>query len=243
MTRAALAAEWMKLRSTRSPYACLLSVAAVTLGLAAAVGVVFAESGEPPTRERILAGLLGYGLVIFMAMSGLGASGEYGTGTVGVTFVVLPGRARVVAAKAAVFAAVCAVTAAVLTPLALLVGSATAGSPVDWPGSVRLLWGAPLVSAITAVIAVAVGFLLRRTAAVLTAVIIWPLLIEGLTTLVPRVGGRLATLMPFTNAHLFLGESQGLTFLWGPAAALLWFTGFGAALLALAMWTVNVRDV
>jgi ABC-2 type transport system permease protein len=243
MTRAALGAEWIKLRSTRSPYACLLSVAAVTLGLAAAVGVVFAEAGETPTRDRVLAGLLGYGLVIFMAMAGLGASGEYGTGTIGVTFVVLPSRVHVVAAKAAVFAMVCAVTAAVLTPLALLTGAATGGTQVDWSGSARLLWGAPLIGAITAVIAVALGFLLRRTAAVLTTVIIWPLLIEGLTTLIPKVGGRLATLMPFANAHLFLDDSQGLTFLWGPFAALAWFAGFAAVLLGLAMWSVNARDV
>jgi ABC-2 type transport system permease protein len=73
-------------------------------------------------------------------------------------------------------------------------------------------------------------------------VVIWPLLVEGLTTLVPRVGDRLATFMPFANAYLFLGDSQGLPFSWSALGGLLWFTAIAAAVTGAAVWLITTRD-
>ncbi|RZU51334.1 ABC-2 type transport system permease protein [Krasilnikovia cinnamomea] len=241
--RESLAAEWLKLRSVRSTYVLLGSVVMVTVLLAAAVGASASGAHDPVRRNDLLVGLLGYGLVIYMALSALSVSQEYSSGTIRTTFGVLPHRGFVVVVKASLLAAVCAASAAVLTPVALLVGSAAAGQALEWDGARRLLWGVPVIVGITAVIAVAVGVLVRRTAIALAIVIIWPLLIEGLTTLVPRFGPRLATLLPFTNAHFFLGDSQGLAFAWPPATGLLVFAGVAGMLLGAAVLTVRYRDV
>jgi ABC-2 type transport system permease protein len=240
--RHALTAEWIKLRSIRSPYACLASVTVLTLALAAAVGANAESQGAQPVWNNVLAGLLGYGLVVFMAMAALSMTSEYGTGTIRVTFAVLPRRATVITAKALVLAGVCALTAAVLTPIGLAVGGAFAGVPVPWGATARLLWGVPLVAGMSAVIAVGLGAVLRRTGPVLALVIIWPLLVEGLTTLVPKIGQRLATMLPFTNAHLFLGDPQGLPFAWGPVVGLIVFAATGAVVVLFALRVVQARD-
>ena len=241
--RDTLRAEWIKLWSVRSPYACVAGVAVVTLALALAIGTSARAADEPLTASLALSGLLGFGLIILMAMAVINVSGEYGTGTIRVTFTVLRGKGTVLAAKAVLLAAVSGLTAAVLTPAALYAGFLAAGQRVPWDGStVRLLWGVPLVAALSAVVAVAAGVLIRRTAGAVALVVIWPLLIEGLTTLIPEYGPKIVTYLPFTNAHMFLGDPQGLTFAWSPAAGLAVFAATVAAVTAVAGWVVRRRD-
>jgi ABC-2 type transport system permease protein len=238
----ALKAEYWKVTSVRSPLACVASVVVVTLAVAAAVGANGGATGEPPDVGQVLTGLLGYGLIIMMAMSALSITSEYGTGTIRVTFSVLRSRPKVLLAKCLVMGIICALTAAVLTPVALFVGGAVAGQAVSLGDAGRYLWGVPVVAALSAALAVGIGALIRRTAGAVAIVVIWPLLVEGLTTLVPKVGDRLATFMPFSNAYLFLGDSQGLPFAWPPLAGLLWFTAIAAAATGAAVWVTTARD-
>ncbi len=239
----ALKAELIKLRSTRSPFACLLGVVVVSLLIAAAAGVDAGQNDHPLRRDQAIAGLLGYGLVLLMTMAALTVTTEFGTGTIRVTFAVFQRRTTVILAKATLAATICALTTAVLIPAVLFLAGRLAHQPVPMDDTtVRLLWGLPLVAALTGVLAVGVATLIRRTAGVVAILIAWPLLVEGLTTLVPRYGERIATFMPFANANLFLGNPQGLPFAWSPAVGLGIFTVVAVAFLALAMWAVTARD-
>jgi ABC-2 type transport system permease protein len=240
----ALHAEWLKLRSTRSPYFCLLSVAGATVLIAAALGSLGRSQQTAPIPHQVLAGLLGYGLIILMVLAGMSVSNEYGNGTIRVSLVVQHGRTRILVAKVLLIAVISAVVAAVLAPLALAVGAVVSGYPIPSTGSVhRLYWGIPLIAALAGAGAVGLAFLIRRTAGVVAFVIIWPLLLEGLTSLIPKVGDRVATFLPFTNAHFFLGDPQGLSFTWSPTVALIIFAGVVAVVIAAAGWTLHRRDV
>ena len=239
-----LRAEWLKLRSTRSPYFCLLSIVGVTILIAAAVGSLSRTQHTAPIPSQVLTGLLGYGTILLMVLGGMAVSSEYGTGTIRVTLTVQQGRLRTLAAKAILVAILAAIVAAALTPVALAVGATVSGYPVPSTGGVhRLYWGVPLVAALAAAGAVGVAFLVRRTAGVVAALIIWPLLVEGLVSLIPEVGDRVATFLPFANAHFFLGDRQGLPFSWSPTIALIIFAGVVSALLATAGWSLRRRDV
>ncbi|MGC4808925.1 ABC transporter permease [Micromonospora sp. DT228] len=239
-----LHAEWLKLRSTRSPYLCLLSVVAATVLIAAALGSLGRSQHTAPIPSQVLAGLLGYGLIILMVLGGMSVSNEYGNGTIRVSLAVQRGRTRILAAKAVLIAVLSAVVAAALTPVALVVGAAVSGYPIPSTGGVhRLYWGVPLIAALAGAGAVGLAFLIRRTAGLVAVVIIWPLLLEGLASLIPEFGDRIATFLPFANAHFFLGDRQGLPFTWSPTVALIIFTGVVAVLLGAAGWTLNRRDV
>jgi len=238
-----LRSEWLKLWSTRSPYACLLSVGAVTVAIAAAAGANAAAEGRPPAPDQVLAGLLGYGLIILMVMAALTVTSEYRTGTIRVTFTVIRGRTKVIAAKAVLMGVVSALTAAVLTPVAWFAAGAVAGRAMAMDAqAIRLAWGLPVVAAVAGVLAISVATLVRHSAGVVALVIIWPLLFEGLTTLIPRVGQNVATFLPFTNAHNFLGTPQGLPFAWSDSVSLVVFVAYAAVLASLAIWTLTTRD-
>jgi ABC-2 type transport system permease protein len=101
--------------------------------------------------------------------------------------------------------------------------------------------GAGLVFAVAAVLAVAVGILIRQTAGAVSLLLVWVLLAEHLVGLIPDVGQDISRWLPFMNANQFLtGEMPGMPF--GPWGSLAYFAALAAGVLAVALVAADRRD-
>jgi ABC-2 type transport system permease protein len=122
--RDALHAEWTKARTLPGTGWLLLAAVALTVIVSAAVAAaVRCPSGhcaEDPARISLTGIYLGQAVIAIVAV--LAVSGEYSTGMIRVTLTAMPGRATVLAAKAAVLTAPVLVAGAVA-----VLGSVVAG--------------------------------------------------------------------------------------------------------------------
>ncbi|MGO4782710.1 hypothetical protein [Cryobacterium sp. W22_MBD10_FK3] len=239
--------EWIKLTTVRSPAWSLLSVAVVTVLLAWAIGRGQAPGAPPLTPYSAATGLLGYGIVILMVMASLQCTSEYQSGTMATTFQIHGGRVSAIGAKAVVICGVSAITGGVLACVAVLVARAVAPAggtelPLISSGAFRLYYGVPVFAIAATLMAIGVANIVRRTAGAVAVVIIWPLLIEGLTTLIPNVGNQIATFLPFSNAQYFLGSEQGLDFGYSPFGGLAVLALWTTLIYGLGLWSVRARD-
>ena len=156
--------------------------------------VVGGPAGGPAfTLETFLIGTFA-GLVVIGVVAVQFATGEYRRGLLGLTISATPGRGRVLGAKAAVVAAVGFAVGAGAAAVSLPLGQARARAAhfvvVTVPGAeqLRAVLGTGLLLAATAVLALALGVLLRRSAVAITALLA--------TTVLPyllAVGGMLPT--------------------------------------------------
>jgi ABC-2 type transport system permease protein len=235
-----LAVERIKLFTTRSPWWCLLLTLSVTIGLAA---LTSATLNEPITLAMTQFGRL-FGLMVIMVMAALAITTEYRFSTIRATFQAIPNRTAALSAKTAVVALLAVVIgevaafgswgiAAIIQPDTHLAIS----SADDW----RMVAGSGLVYGMAAVIAVAIGILVRQSAAAISILLIWPLLIEGLVPLIPKVGDDIQHWLPFTMANEFMSGPNTDAAL-SPWASLAYFTGIGAVLLIAALATASKRD-
>jgi ABC-2 type transport system permease protein len=187
---------------------------------------------------------------VLMVLAALTVTGEYRTGMIRATFLAMPSRTRVLAAKAvvaALFSSVCAVVMVLVSALAVRwVGAPEQGSELSFTEFAvwRTAGAIGLYAALGAVLAVGLGTLVRHSAGVIAILLLLPFVIEPLLGSIPRVGARVGPLMPFANVNTFTEVPWVQTFpmWWGPLGALLYFTGVVAAVFALAAADINRRD-
>ncbi|MEV4804087.1 hypothetical protein AB0K18_29135 [Nonomuraea sp. NPDC049421] len=196
-----LKAEWTKFSSVRATM--VLSLAAVAM--AAFFGWMFAKASvidylTSTPQERldfspIEMGMRGVFLVQLL-IAGIGVlvvSSEYGSGTMSATMAAVGGRGKLLAAKAGM---------TVLTTLPVSVASivlmftisqshlAASGVPYTMPGEpigLRMLFIGPVVLTLIALFGLALGFLLRGTAAAVNVATAF-LLLPALSDVMPGVG-------------------------------------------------------
>jgi ABC-2 type transport system permease protein len=249
-----IAVERIKLFSTRSPWWCMIVAAVLSIGLAALATGFQTGVDEANTTPFMTQFGVQLGQMVMMVMAALAVTTEYRFNTIKTSFQAVPQRAAVLLNKTLVVAVLAAVVGLVASFGSWFIGSLLAGSAdmaIDTGAEWRLLLGNGLVYAISAVFAVAVGILLRQSAGAIAILIIWPLLLESLVSLIPRVGDDLNRWAPFTNAGYFLnkGQEAGLA---GPEAipdtglapwpALLYFAAWGVGLLVIALFAASKRD-
>jgi ABC-2 type transport system permease protein len=247
-------AEWTKLRALRSTWWCGLLAVMLIVGLGAAI----AGSGAP---YKISAGnsaaggvsLSLTGIVIAQLVLGvLGVllfSGEYATGMIRATLAVVPSRLPVLWAKLIVLVGL-------VLPLSLLAAvaeffvataleSSRGGSAITLTdqGVLREVAGASLYLAVIAVIGLALGALLRRTAAGLSVFAAMFFVLPIVTAYLPHSVKGFAPYLP-SNAggsvwgagKLFGGQQLGP---WTGFAVL---CGYAVVLTGLAAWRLRRRD-
>jgi ABC-2 type transport system permease protein len=241
-----IAAERIKLVSTRSPWWSAGLAVLASVGLSALIAVSTTQEGQVGT---VASTQLGYvlGMAVVMLMATLAVTTEYSVGTIRTTFLAVPGRAPALVAKAIVVGALAAVIGLVAAfgawavSLVLLPGyDLSLAGPDDW----RHVAGVGLVYLIAAVIAMSVGTLVRHTAGAVSLVLVWALMAEQLLGLIPGVGTTVGPWLPFTAAKDFLtadGSSAGLLDA-GPWASLVYFALVAAGLLAVAVAVARRRD-
>ncbi|WP_153392674.1 ABC transporter permease [Ornithinicoccus halotolerans] len=250
LPRRVILAELVKLGSLPSSiwFLATTSVVIVGFGVYGAIGQTVQEDMGLATYDP-LGGTLGgisSAAVVVGTLGGLFVTGEYINRMVRTTFSAVPRRWEVVLAKAvavaaATFLVVLASLALTLGAAALILGNRGMSLALGAPGAARALVGSALFLALVGVIGVALGWLLRSTAGVLTAIVGLLYVLPIISILLPRsVGEHVIPYLP-NNAGVAVMqlESSGLLTPW---------TGFGLfaayALLALALAAavIEMRD-
>jgi ABC-type transport system involved in multi-copper enzyme maturation permease subunit len=220
---------------------------------AAGLGVTIAQ-----TLIGVFAGLIAVAVVGAMFMTA-----EYRRGLIRVTLAATPGRGRVLAAKAVVIAAVTFAGGLVSSAIVVTVGQQVLRDhgvyvwPVTTLTEVRVIVGTAAVLAVAAVIALAIGTILRRSAGAVAAVIVvivLPYLLTVTTPLLPadptewlaRVTPAAAfavqqTLIAYPQVSNLYTPSAGYYPL-APWAGFAVLCAWAAVALAVAAWTLNRRD-
>ncbi|SHU89874.1 putative ABC transporter membrane protein [Mycobacteroides abscessus subsp. abscessus] len=243
-----LNAERIKLQSTRAPAWTMLSVAVLSLGFAA-----IQAAGMPYTYlspERAALGVSMFGVPVLMILSALSVTSEYRTGMIRATFLATPRRGVVLVAKATVAAAFSGVVTAVMmigaiaVARSLLSGERAVELDLAGWGVWRAVGATSLYAVLGAVLAVAIGALVRYTAAVVAVLVLMPFVVEPLLGIIPQIGGRVGPLLPFANAYAFTKTPwfQTITLWWGPVGAAVYFAAVAAGLFAVAVVTLVRRD-
>ena len=247
-------AEWTKLRALRSTWWCGLLAVVLIVGLGAAI----AGSGAPYTISAgnsaaggvtiSLVGMLFAQLVIGV-LGVLLFSGEYATGMIRATLAVVPSRLPVLWAKLIVLVGL-------VLPLSLLAAvaeffaataleSSRGGSAISLtdPGVLREVAGASLYLTVIAVIGLALGALLRRTAAGLSVFAAVFFVVPLVAAYLPQGIKGFAPYLP-SNAG---GAIWGAGKLFGGHQLSPWtgfavLCGYAAVLIAVAAWRLRRRD-
>ncbi len=223
---------------------------------------VSGASGLGVTIAQTLIGVFA-GLIAAAVVGAMFMTAEYRRGLIRVTFAATPRRGRVLAAKAIVIAAVTFAIGLVGSAIVVTLGQRVLRSrgvyvwPVTTLTEVRVIVGTAAVLAIAAVIALAIGTIVRRGAGAVAAVIVvivlpylltvtTPLLPSGPTDLLARVTPAAAfavqqTLIAYPQVSNVYTPSAGYYPL-APWAGLTVLCAWAAVALALAVWTLNRRD-
>jgi ABC-2 type transport system permease protein len=244
--RSVLAAEWVKVRTVRSTVWTPVVMIGLVVGLSVFVGATKSLQSDDTVLGGSLTGAVG-GQIAAAIFGVLVMSAEYGSGLVRVTLLAAPRRGMVLAAKALVVAAVTFGAGLITAIAAHQVGVAMLSGDGYAPGRpMPALVGVAVAYAAAGLLGLALGALLRRSAAAITAmigIILAPSLFGPLFGDLQRwVGGAspLAALQKLTQTSDATTETVGSLGAW-PSLAVV--CGYTAAVLVAAAWAFRRRDV
>lgn len=191
-----LAAEWLKLRTTRLLHGMI--PAAVALSCAAVAGIVLSTDsiGELESTDGIRRALsvTGTGAIIVLLVGIIISAGEYRHGTAADTFLTTPRRHRVVTAKLSVGAGLGLAAGAVISLACVGLASVLynlegATFPFDDVEVWLTLGGTLVYTTLFAVIGVALGSLVRNQVLAVALALAWLAVVEHiLVNLAPDIG-------------------------------------------------------
>jgi ABC-2 type transport system permease protein len=242
-----IAAERIKLVSTRSPWWCAGLAIVGSVGLSSLIAVATMKDGQVAS---VASTQFGYtlGMAVVMVMATLAVTTEYSVGTIRTTFMAVPRRTPALLAKTSVVAILAAIVGLVsafgawgVSQLILPDADLSLTGADDW----RQVAGVGLVYLIAAVIAVAVATLVRHTAGAVSIVLVWALMAEQLVELIPGVGDAVRQWLPFRSAKDFLSADGPSNDGWlggGPWLALAYFAVVAAVLLLVSLEVARRRD-
>lgn len=238
--------EFRKLTTVRSPW---LLLAAGPLVVVAGVSGLIASGGDvhDPAVQSMALAHVGLAALFTLIFGTLAVAGEYRHGTITDTYLSVPGRARVIAAKLAVYALVGAAAGLVSSLVALAATAAwwaAKGGTLQMSaaGTWRTLAGGVAVNIAFAAIGVSIGALVRNLVGAIAGVLAWIALVEGIAG--QLLGSGLARWLPFYSSEALdranLSGAARLLPQWGGAIVL---AGYAAAFATGAVITTLKRDV
>jgi ABC-2 type transport system permease protein len=244
--------EWIKFWSLRSTGYTLAITVLLLVGIAAIISGVIGNGDGPDANDFGDPTSISLGGVTFasLAVATLGvlmSAGEYATGTIRATLAAVPARLPVLWAKALVFAAVAfgfmlvAVLGAFLVGQAILSSRGLDTAALSDAGVLRAVVGSAVYLTGAGLIGLAVGWLLRNTAAAITTVVGALFLLPGLFQLLPQSwNDNVAPYLPSNAAGAFTSvTSTGSLSAWSGLAV---FAGYVAVLLVAAAGVLKRRD-
>jgi ABC-2 type transport system permease protein len=244
--------EWTKLRALRSTWYCALIAVVLIVGVGAAI-VASAKpnqvSSALPAAAAVSISL--YGILLAQLVIGmLGVlvfSGEYATGMIRASLAVVPSRLPVLWAKLIVLAglvlpvALLAAAAEFFAAMAIQSSRGAAAISLTDPGVLRTVIGSALYLSVAAVIGLALGALLRKTAAGLAA---FAGMFLAVPIVVPYLGHSIAGSAPYlpSSAGGALWGQPLVSHPLGPWAGFAVLCGYAVVLIGLAAWRLRRRD-
>lgn len=246
-----LLSEWTKFRSLRSTRYTLGLALIFMVGLGALIAAVTANQpgGLGPGESAVSISMSG----IFFAQLAIGVlgvlliTGEYSTGMIRSSLTVVPRRLPMLWAKLGVFAGVVSLAMLVASFAAFFVGQAVLSgqhlnASLSDPGALQAVVGAVLYVTVAGMIALALGALLRNTAAAITTFVSVFFVLPTLTLLLPAsVTDHFVQYLPSNLGGVLTGSAGG------PHSLAPW-TGFGllcgyaVLLMGAAAWRLGRVD-
>jgi ABC-2 type transport system permease protein len=248
-----LRSEWTKLRSVRSTWWLLSGTVIIMVGVAVFLSPV-AESGKPASSAPYtLARSTEYGSVLsqltLLVLGILVFTGEYGSGMIRASLSVVPRRLLLLWGKLGAFGAVALALSLASSVAAFVFGEllwqARHGRAGAWfgdPQVTRIVVGAGLVVAVTAICGFGIGAIIRSTAgSVATIVGIFFVLPILASLALPRNEAGLARFLPSNAGDALWGGTIGPRSMtpWSGFALL---CGYAVALVAVAAWRLRRGD-
>jgi ABC-2 type transport system permease protein len=165
--------EWIKMRTVRSSIWSLLAATAFMVGIGLIAAHQIRVGADTATVLYDLMGGVLFGQVAMCAFGAMAATGEYATGTMATTFIAVPGRTRLLCAKALVVWATATVAGVVMSFAAFFAGVASLPAGTVHPSLasgavVRAVVGLGIYLGLLAVFALGLGLALRSSAGAIT---------------------------------------------------------------------------
>lgn len=216
-----LRSEWTKFWSVRSPAITLFIALVLTVGLGAIISAVAsAHFNDLSDADKASFSAIGVSLSGFtfssLALGVLGVlviTGEYATGTIKATFTAVPKRLPVLWSKVAVTALITFVVMLVASLASFFIGQALLSNhhldvSLSSDGALRAVVGAALAVAAISAFGLAIGALLRNTAASITIFVAIFFVIAPLLNLLPRsINDNVSPYMPSNAASVIFSPN------------------------------------
>ena len=244
--------EWTKFRSLRYTIYTLLIAVVLMIGLGALFAAVAANQagGLDPGQSAASTSLTG----IFFAQLAIGVlgvlliSGEYSTGMIRSSLTVVPRRLPMLWGKIAVFTGVVLLTMLPASFLSFFVGQAllngqNLATSLTEPGALGAVMGAALYVTVAGMTALALGALLRNTAAAITTFVAVFFVIPPLTLLLPAsVSEHFVRYLPSTIGGVLTGSSSATADPLAPWTGFAVLCGYAVILIGIAAWRLRRVD-
>jgi ABC-type transport system involved in multi-copper enzyme maturation permease subunit len=254
-----LRSEWTKFRSLRSTWWSLAVTVVVSLGISITATSTITASYRTlsaATKAEYHNDTIGlflqpgqeFGQLFVIVLGVLLIGSEYSTGMIRSTVLAAPRRFSALAAKAVILCAVVFVLSEVLAWISFLVGSSIAHKYVvvtlSTPGTLRAILGFGAAMVLAGLFALAVGTLVRHTAAAMAIVLAMFLVLPSMLGLIPGSAGQyMEAAMPPQAAQVIMDRTLQ------PGEPFTQWQGFGiavgwsAVLLVLAFAAFKKRDI
>ena len=251
-----LRSEWLKFRSLRSTLYTSLTAVVLTIGISALMSALTASQyptyspAEKASVDPIGTSLAGFSfaVVAFGVLGVLLMSGEYSTGMIRSSLTVVPRRLPVLWAKLAVFAAVTFSVSLVTSLVSFFLGQALLdgqhiGVTLSATGALRSVIGAALYVTVAGMIGVALGALLRNTAAGISIFAAVFFVIPPLMNLLPfSVRAHSAQYLPSNAGQALWGGAYGVAHPLSPWTGFALLCGYAVILIGAAAWRLRRAD-
>lgn len=247
--------EWTKLKTLRSTYWTLAAAAVAMAGFGALLSAAYTRHLAPGARTAFDPASYSLSGFFFaqLAVGVLGVlvmTGEYATGSIRSTVAAAPQRLAVLAAKGGVFTAVGFAAALASSFAAFYLGQAIfTGKGIQAhlgePGALRSVLGAALYLAVTGLLGLGLGALIRRTAGAIAALTVLVIFLPIAVGALPASWqDNVSPYLPSVAGQVIIGRTK-----FTPAGHLLppWtgfavFCGYTLAVLTAAAIALHHRD-
>ncbi len=251
-----LLSEWTKFRSLRSTVYTLLTAVVLSIGIGALFSAVSASQyhtfspADQASFSPISTSLNGM-LFAQLAIGVLGVlliSGEYSTGMIRSSLTAVPRRLPVLWGKLGVFAGVVFAVTLVTSFVSFFLGQALLSShhlnvAISAPGALRSVIGAALYATVAGMIGMALGTLLRSTAAGISTFVAAFFVIPPLTDLLPSSwSSHFAQYLPSNAGEVLFGGGRGLVHPLAPWTGFSVLCAYAVVLIGFAAWRLRRAD-
>lgn len=254
-----VAAEWIKLRSLRSTWIAYGITALAVIGLNAAIAYdTYSHWKQDDRADFIRDGIplleaftANSALIMMLAIGTLGALmiiSEYRTGTIRPTLAAVPARRSVMAAKVAVLTTVTTVFGAFVAAASFgltqaILNGRDLGVSIAHPGAVQVVLASALLAPVCALTGMALGAVIRQTAATMTASAVVLVLIPLMLTEGRHWSAVVAHATPYRAwLRLATPHSDPTPFPWTTSGAWTCYAVWLLAAATLAITSLHRRD-